>query len=145
MTARSVVTGARGRGLFAPVFFRETDASQIVDDARDNRLLLERMLSLAGARVDCAPSGSEALRMAGEQPYDVVLMDIQMPEMDGIRTTESLRQDGFKNPVIALTAHAMPNERERCLSSGFDAFVVKPVRREVLIRAIAAALRATQA
>lgn len=143
IVAKSAATDSMARAAPAPRSSPMVLAQKhilVVDDARDNRILLERMLSLAGAFVDLAPSGPEALRMAAERVYDAVLMDIQMPEMDGIRTTESLRQDGYTKPVIALTAHAMPADRERCLSSGFDAFVVKPVRRDFLLATLRAAL-----
>ena len=68
---------------------------------------------------------------AGE-PFDLILMDIQMPEMDGYTATATLRRQGYTGKIIALTAHASDDDRDRCLNSGFDSFAVKPIQKDQL-------------
>ena len=111
----------------------------LVDDAIDNQVLISRFLRLAGAKVETAGSGSEAIekatraeRMPGRE-FDVILMDIQMPGMDGYAATQHLRSSGWKKPILALTAHALKAERDRCLAAGFDDHFTKPVDRMKLI------------
>lgn len=108
----------------------------IVDDAPDNRLLVSRFLQLAGAKTDSAADGAQGICLALEKNFDVVLMDIQMPGMDGYEAVARLRAHTFSKPIVALTAHAMRSERERCLSSGFDAYLTKPIARMDLVRTI---------
>ncbi len=99
----------------------------IVDDSADNQLLMKRMLDRAGAVVAVAGNGLEALRAAEGVDYDVVLMDMQMPVLDGLTATRRLRESGFRRPIVALTAHALREEREKCLAAGCDDHVSKPV------------------
>ncbi|HYX36587.1 MAG TPA: response regulator [Oligoflexus sp.] len=108
----------------------------LVDDSQDNRLLMSRILKSAGATVDLANNGIEAIDKAQLLIHDIVLMDMQMPIMDGYTAAEKLRQDGFTRPIIALTANAMKSERTRCLEAGCDDFHPKPVDRPVLINMI---------
>jgi signal transduction histidine kinase/CheY-like chemotaxis protein len=113
----------------------------VAEDAADNQLLVTRLLTRAGAVVDVAANGQEAVdlalsREAGD-PYDVILMDIQMPVMDGHDATRRLRDGGFTKPIIALTAHAMKEERERCLRSGCSDHVATPINVRGLIDVIA--------
>jgi hypothetical protein len=108
----------------------------VVDDAPDNRLLVTRFLKIAGATSDSASDGTQGLEKAVSGKCDVVLMDIQMPVMDGYEAVSKLRSMHFDKPVIALTAHAMKSERERCLKSGFDAYLTKPIDRAELFAAI---------
>jgi PAS domain S-box-containing protein len=108
----------------------------VADDAEDNLLLLTRMLSRLGAQVDTASDGSKALEKALKNNYDIVLMDIQMPVMDGNRAAQSLRESGFDKPLLALTAHAMKEEIDRCFEAGFNAHISKPVDKRKLITAI---------
>ena len=105
----------------------------VVDDVRDNRDLMARYLSKTGSHVGLAASGDEAIKMVKESEWDLVLMDIQMPQMDGYETTQRLRQIGFRRPIIALTAHAMRSELERCLKAGCDETITKPISRSNLI------------
>jgi CheY-like chemotaxis protein len=109
----------------------------VVDDSIDNRVLVTRYLQLEGAIVESAKNGKEAVEMVHKKPYDVLLMDLQMPVMDGFEATAALRREGYKCPVIALTAHALKEERERCLSNGFDAHLPKPIDRLALVEALA--------
>lgn len=99
----------------------------IVDDSPDNQLLMKRMLDRAGASVRIAANGLEAIHAAEEAEYDVILMDMQMPVLDGLTATKRLRASGYRRPIIALTAHALREEREKCLAAGCDEHVSKPV------------------
>lgn len=99
----------------------------VVDDAKDNRLLLSHYLKILGAETDMAFNGREALERAMGNEYDVILMDIQMPEMDGYTATSKLRSMGYTKPIVALTAHAMTEVRKKCLSVGCSDYLTKPV------------------
>lgn len=112
--------------------------------AEDNPINLElasRLLEKMGHSVLTAGNGRQALAALEHARFDVILMDVQMPGMDGLEATRLLRQReqaaGGHIPVIALTAHAMKSDRERCLASGMDEYIAKPIRREELIDALA--------
>lgn len=109
----------------------------VVDDAPDNRLIVQRFLAHAGANVDLTDNGMSGAKMALENNYDLVVMDIQMPEFDGYQTIAYLRERGFSRPVVALSAHAMREDKERSLASGFDEHLSKPVNRQELLSRIA--------
>lgn len=104
----------------------------VVEDSVDNQVLLKSFLDQNGVTVDVAPNGLEGVKRALAHPYDVVLMDIQMPEMDGFEAIKQLRNEGYKGAVVALTAHAMKGDREKCLLSGFDDYLCKPISRQSL-------------
>ncbi len=104
-----------------------------VEDSLDNQLLVSRMLRMSGAIVDTATNGREGVEKALSGDYDVVLMDLQMPEMDGHAATQELRRFSYRKPIIALTAHAMAEERQRCLSEGFNSHLSKPINRKLLL------------
>ncbi len=107
----------------------------VVDDNAMNRQVAVAMLSRFGVRSDAAGSGEEALKRLSSRRYDVVLMDEQMPGMDGLETTRRLRQreaGSERTPVVALTANDDAGARHRCLEAGMDAFLTKPVRRKSL-------------
>lgn len=114
----------------------------LVDDGADNRRLLGLLLERAGARVSLAENGRRAIEEveAADPPFDVVLMDMQMPGMDGYEATRILRADGCELPIIAVTAHAMEGAREECLAAGCDEYLAKPVDGAHLVQAIRAAL-----
>ncbi len=109
----------------------------LVDDSADNRLLLSRYLESAGARVLEAENGRIGVDLARAQEVDVVLMDIRMPTMDGNQATMELRKTGFTKPIIAITAHAMKDEREEALQSGYNDYLTKPIDRSRLIDLLA--------
>ncbi len=105
----------------------------VVDDGADNRRLLSLFLSKAGAEVEFASDGYEAIEAAQLTAFDVILMDLQMPGMDGLEATGRLRELGVRTPIVAMTAHVMAGYRERCLAAGCDAYLTKPVEREALV------------
>ncbi len=105
----------------------------VVDDAEDNRVLMRIFLEREGVLVDEASSGEEAIRKAQARDYDVVLMDIQMPNMDGYEALERLRSAQYRKPIFALTAHTMKEERDRALAAGFTGHISKPVVPGVLV------------
>jgi signal transduction histidine kinase len=105
----------------------------LVEDAEDNQFLITQFLNRTGAILDVASNGEEGVRKALANPYEVVLMDIQMPLIDGYEATTRLRQAGFERPIIALTAHALNEERDRCLSKGCSGHLTKPISRQQLI------------
>jgi CheY-like chemotaxis protein len=113
----------------------------LAEDNVFNQKVAQMTLNRLGCRLDTVANGTEAVRMMREFPYDLVLMDCQMPEMDGYAATGLIRQlegPAAAVPIIAMTAHAMPGDRDRCLASGMDDYLSKPVRaddlRDVLLR-----------
>jgi CheY-like chemotaxis protein len=108
----------------------------------DNQRLIGLLLAKAGLNVDVAEDGEKACRLAAEsqeqgKPYDLILMDMQMPRVDGYEATGRLRREGWTGPIIALTAHAMSGDRERCLDVGCTDYLSKPVQRDVLLDRVA--------
>jgi signal transduction histidine kinase/ActR/RegA family two-component response regulator len=106
----------------------------LVDDAADNRTLLKWILDHEGAIVDLATNGREAIDKAMSGDHDVVLMDIQMPVMDGLTAAGILRKQGYGKPIFALTAHAMKEDRERSILAGLNDHISKPVQKEPLVQ-----------
>ncbi|MCX4239297.1 hybrid sensor histidine kinase/response regulator [Paraliomyxa miuraensis] len=112
----------------------------VVEDNAVNQKVARRMLEQLGCHIDVAGDGREALELMEAVPYDVVFMDVQMPVMDGLQATEELRRreagHGRHLPVVAMTAHALESDRERCLAAGMDDYVSKPIRRRELLRVL---------
>lgn len=109
----------------------------VVDDNEMNRSLMEHLLNEWNLSFDMANNGNEALEKLKQSDYDLVLMDIQMPEMDGYSATRRIRTElGLDVPVIAMTAHALAGEREKCLSSGMNEYISKPVNEKELYELI---------
>jgi CheY-like chemotaxis protein/anti-sigma regulatory factor (Ser/Thr protein kinase) len=106
------------------------------EDSLDNRILLELYLRPTLAKVTFATNGVEAIKLAKTSRFDLILMDIQMPEMDGFEAVAQLRNDGWNGPIVALSAHAHQPERERALKGGFSAYLVKPITRDKLWQAL---------
>jgi CheY-like chemotaxis protein len=104
-----------------------------------NQLLIRRMLERDGHAVTVAANGLDALRLLETERYDLIFMDVQMPEMDGIEATRRIREQephGVRTPVVALTAGAMQSDRADCLAAGMDAYLSKPIRVEELRNAL---------
>jgi PAS domain S-box-containing protein len=114
----------------------------LVEDSPDNRFLIQRFLADSGATVMTANNGREGAEKAFTQEFDLILMDIQMPEMDGYESLRAIRAKGFTKPIIALTAHALREERERAQREGFDDYLTKPVTKAGLIEKISRVLSA---
>jgi CheY-like chemotaxis protein len=108
----------------------------VADDSEDNLLLITLMLTRFGATVETADNGVQAFHTGIAGNFDIILMDIQMPEMDGYEATRSLREAGFKKPIIALTAHAMAEERARTKAAGCDGHLTKPLNQDELIETV---------
>lgn len=113
----------------------------VIDDVPDNRLLLQHFVSRLGLTVESAAGGQEGLAMAASQPYDVVLLDIEMPGMNGFETVSQLRQNHFSGPVVALTGHSLNGDRDRYLRAGFNEYLQKPVTRTALEQVLKRLLR----
>jgi CheY-like chemotaxis protein len=112
----------------------------LTDDNVVNQRVALRILEREGHNVVIAGNGKEALAALDQQRFDVVLMDAQMPEMDGLETTAAIRQrergTGKRTPIIAMTAHAMTGDRERCLAAGMDGYISKPVDARELLKLV---------
>lgn len=110
----------------------------VADDTAVNLRLIHRLLERGGATVDAVPNGQAVLDLyrTGSEKYAAIILDLQMPRLDGFATFKRLREEGWAGPTIALTGNAFEEERQRCLDSGFDAFLTKPVDREQLCNAI---------
>jgi PAS domain S-box-containing protein len=113
----------------------------VAEDGPDNQRLLEMMLTKVGAEVTLVDNGRAAVLAALESvaagtPFDVILMDVQMPIQDGLEATGELRKRGYRLPILALTAHARREDEARCLAAGCNAYVSKPIDKGLLLRTI---------
>ncbi len=119
----------------------------LAEDNAINQKLAVVLLQKAGYSVDAVETGAQALQKVQGNQYNAVLMDVQMPEMDGFEATHQIREWEKSNdqhiPIIAMTAHAMPGDRERCLEAGMDDYVSKPLQPKVLFAALDRWMRAT--
>jgi CheY-like chemotaxis protein len=110
----------------------------LVEDSKVNQLLVHAMMEASDLSLEVAGSGEEALRRLASERYDIVLMDVSMPGMDGLQVTRILRAEtdgpNAGTRVIAQTAHAMDGDRETCLAAGMDDYLTKPINREELMR-----------
>jgi two-component system, sensor histidine kinase and response regulator len=112
----------------------------VADDNAVNRKLLSAMVSKLGYQVSVVPDGAQAVQAVRGDTYDLVLMDWQMPVMDGFEASQAIRElEGARaqTPIVALTANAMPGDRERCLAAGMDDYLSKPIRQDALAETLA--------
>ncbi|MBN1595967.1 response regulator [candidate division FCPU426 bacterium] len=123
--------------LITKHLLREKERQQnilMVEDNAINRQLMMTLLSKRGAAVTEAENGVQALKYVQQHPYDIILMDIQMPQMDGLETTRAIRrlESGTDRhiPIIAMTAHALQEDRDQCLEAGMDDYLSKPINRQ---------------
>ena len=113
----------------------------VVEDEEVNRLVADGMMTLLGLDAEFAQSGREAIEKIAANRYDLIFMDVKMPEMDGVETTALIRRREFadgrdRTPIIALTAYAGKGERERCLDGGMDDYITKPLILDNLIETL---------
>jgi CheY-like chemotaxis protein len=101
----------------------------LAEDVEINREILLASMEVTGVEIDCAGNGLEALRLLSENPqkYDLIFMDVQMPEMDGLEATQKIRQNGDKIPIVAMTANVFKEDIDRCLESGMNDHIGKPL------------------
>ena len=137
--------GAEEQGTMLVTQYTVSEAAKrsvrilLVEDNPVNQKLATIMLDKGGYNVEVAGNGREAVNTFVSDPgsFDLIFMDIQMPEMDGYEATHTIREKGFTDvPIIALTAHAMKGEREKCLSHGMDDYITKPIKREIVFETI---------
>ena len=109
----------------------------VAEDNAINQKIIERILNKLGYQADIAQTGVEVLTMTGKKSYNLILMDVQMPEMDGIEATQIIRRQNFPQPyIIAMTANAMPEDKEICINAGMDDYLAKPMKVNELINAL---------
>jgi len=111
----------------------------VAEDNAVNQKLIQMLLRKLGCRPTLAATGVELVEMFTRQPedYDLIFMDIQMPEMDGFEAFFQIRKRGFTEiPVVAMTAHAMAEQKEECLSAGMDDYIARPIRKPELVRVL---------
>ena len=139
-------TGRNGQAADPPATHSSTDAGQpvrilLVEDNPVNQSLATIMLNKGGCLVEVAENGREAVERFTSRPdmFDLIFMDVQMPEMDGYEATRLIRERGFGGiPIIALTAHAMKGEQEKCVASGMNDYITKPIKKDIMFEKIRA-------
>lgn len=129
--------------LFGGSFSREDELKilsgkriLLVEDAPEIQLIISHMLEKHGLEVDVADNGRKALDILNDEDFDLILMDMQMPVLDGYSTTEILRKSGYLKPIISLTAHTMREDLLKCLASGCNEVLVKPVAPSTLLNTV---------
>ena len=112
----------------------------LAEDVKLNQILTQKLLARSGYQIDIAENGLRAVEALQNADYDVILMDVQMPEMDGIEATRRIREmeaaTGAHVQIVAMTAHAMAGDRERCLAEGMDDYIAKPLSRVDVLRVL---------
>ena len=141
---RSTAGGEPAPALLSPAPARSVGRILLAEDNEVNQTLALRLLQKQGHTVVVATNGVEAVAALEREPFDLVLMDVQMPEMDGFEATAHIRRaeegTGRHLPILAMTAHAMKGDRERCLLAGMDGYISKPIQPQELFQAIDRAL-----
>ncbi len=109
----------------------------VAEDVSTNQKLMSYLLEKMGLEVTMTDDGNKAVEKATSQPFDIIFMDIQMPNMNGYEATQAIRKEGINTPIIALTAHAMPGDEQKCFEAGCDSYLSKPLIYSKLIQTIA--------
>lgn len=133
-------TEAREAPAERAIVVREGIRVLLAEDNPVNQKVAVRMLEKAGCQVDVATNGREAVEMHGWRSYDLILMDCEMPELDGFGATKAIREhepSGHRIPIVALTANALSSDRQMCLGAGMDDYLSKPVEKATLLRMLA--------
>jgi signal transduction histidine kinase/AmiR/NasT family two-component response regulator len=139
-SALSGQTGLVTRHTLAEARAQQAGRILVADDSETSRMLVVRLLEKRGYRVDVVENGVEALTALVRKPYDLLLVDCMMPDMDGYETARRIRgseQPGRRVSILALTANVFPEDRQKCLASGMDGFIAKPINRDELFAAVA--------
>jgi CheY-like chemotaxis protein/HPt (histidine-containing phosphotransfer) domain-containing protein len=108
----------------------------VAEDGDSNRRLIQLILSRAGAEVVLVENGKEAVEESRRSDFDLILLDMQMPVMDGYTAANQMRAEGISKPIVALTAHAMRGDEERCIEAGCSEYLTKPIRHDLLLARI---------
>jgi two-component system, sensor histidine kinase and response regulator len=148
LSAIGAVIGLNGTNPAAPPPQLRSSAARghglnilLAEDNRVNQIVASRILEKMGHTITLASNGIDAVTLSGARSFDLVLMDIQMPEIDGLEATKSIRlrelHSNLRLPIIAMTAHAMKGDKERCLEAGMDGYISKPISGKELAAAIA--------
>lgn len=111
-----------------------------VDDAKDNLKLVELFLASTGAKLTMVDNGLKAVGQVEKEDFDLILMDVQMPVMDGYRATKEIRAGGFEKPIVAFTAHAVESEWNKCIEAGCNSVITKPINKKHLLRTLSGLL-----
>lgn len=117
----------------------------VAEDNEDIRALVRLILSKTGIDLDMVENGKDAVNKANEKKYDLILMDVQMPVMDGLTAVKELRENGYILPIVVMTANAMQKDREECIEAGFDSFISKPINRKDLYQVVSQHLMPSKA
>lgn len=132
----SVTAERKDESVSAPTALPASGRILLVDDSMDNVTLVRHFLKDSVSSIDVANDGAQAVALALDGKYDLILMDIQMPGMDGLEATRQIRAAGFTAPIVALTAHALPAETARSLEAGCNVHLTKPINRSDLIAVV---------
>jgi CheY-like chemotaxis protein len=116
----------------------------VVEDVPDNQVLISEILRSSGARVTLAEDGEQGIQKAMQNDFDLVLMDLQMPVCDGFEATAELRHRGFKKPILALSAAAMREDRDRAIKAGCNDHLTKPINRKLFLETISRHIEASR-
>jgi CheY-like chemotaxis protein len=145
MICNSLTHGRQGAKEAVPARTKARDEAKgtrvlVAEDNAVNQILARRLLEKRGFQVSVVGDGRSALAAMQDQHFDLVIMDVQMPDMDGFEATAAIRRQeqstGDHVPIVAMTAHALKGDQERCLAMGMDAYISKPVRQEELYATI---------
>ncbi|MFC1751326.1 response regulator [Pseudomonadota bacterium] len=130
----------KGQESASPIEFTATKRILLAEDSQANQMVAIAMLKSGGLEVDAVANGLEAVHAINSLPYDLVLMDLSMPEMDGIDATKAIRKSeeaGAHIPILAMTANAVKDDLQRCLAAGMDDYITKPVNKNDLLNIVA--------